>query len=88
MLTAPGPALAAAIRFLSARSGTVRAVTPVTVADVVEVRLPEQGQRLRPVRRSQDRPGYVIVTAAEPVAARARAAELAAHVRIDIDGRG
>lgn len=83
---APAPFRAASIRFLSAGPGTVRTVTPVAAADLVEARLPVPGQRLRPVRRSRDRAGHVIVTAADPDTARARAAELAGRIRIEVAG--
>lgn len=81
------PRRAAAIRFLSGSPGRVTAVEGVERlgedADVEEIRVTvAPGDELHEWRSSWDRPGYVIVTAPDGDAARARAMEAADAISI------
>ncbi|MEU6916048.1 ATP-grasp domain-containing protein [Streptomyces olindensis] len=78
----------AAIRFLTPPPGTVRSVTlPDTDGTTAEIRLDvEVGDRVHPVRSSQDRAGYVIADGTDAADAARVCEALADRVRIETGG--
>ena len=78
----------AAIRFLTPPPGTVQDITlPDTDGTTSEIRLDVAvGDRVRPVRSSQDRAGYVITDGADAADAARTCEELADRVQIKTSG--
>ncbi|GAA2391773.1 hypothetical protein GCM10010420_15100 [Streptomyces glaucosporus] len=78
----------AAIRFLTPPPGTVRNITlPDTDGTTAEIRLDVGvGDRVRPVRSSQDRAGYVIADGTDAADAAGVCEALADRVRIETSG--
>ncbi|MER6712824.1 ATP-grasp domain-containing protein [Streptomyces sp. NPDC006129] len=78
----------AAIRFLTPPPGTVRDIAlPDTDGTTAEIHLDvEVGDRVRPVRSSQDRAGYVIADGTDAADAARVCAALAERVRIETSG--
>ncbi|MEU2995572.1 ATP-grasp domain-containing protein [Streptomyces griseoincarnatus] len=84
----PAARRGAAIRFLTPLPGTVRTIAlPDTDGTTAEIRLDvEVGDRIRPVRSSQDRAGYVIADGTDAADAARVCEALADRVRIETSG--
>jgi biotin carboxylase len=82
---APVARRGAAIRFLTPPPGTVRRIgVPDTAGSTAEIHLDvEVGDRIRPVRRSKDRAGYVIADGPDAAEAARTCEELADRVLIE-----